>query len=65
MIDPGRRRRDEDNANGVSMGWAGMAQYRDPLEQSLGIPVVEPSQAAASMAIGRITLGQSHRTKGS
>jgi Asp/Glu/hydantoin racemase len=65
MIETGRRMRDEDNANVLIMGCAGMAQYRDPLEQSLGIPVVEPSQAAVSMAIGRITLGQSHRTKGS
>jgi Asp/Glu/hydantoin racemase len=39
------------------MGCAGMAAYRDPLEQALGIPVVEPTQAATTMALGRVRLG--------
>jgi Asp/Glu/hydantoin racemase len=36
------------------MGCAGMARYRDGLQQELGVPVVEPTQAAVSMAIGRV-----------
>ena len=57
MIAAGRRLRDEHGAQVVVMGCAGMASFRDPLQQALGMPVVEPSQAAASMAIGRVALG--------
>lgn len=39
------------------MGCAGMAQYRDELENAVGLPVVEPTQAATAMAIGRVRLG--------
>jgi Asp/Glu/hydantoin racemase len=38
------------------MGCAGMARYRDGLQRELGIPVVEPTQAAVAMAIGRVRL---------
>jgi Asp/Glu/hydantoin racemase len=38
------------------MGCAGMARYRKPLQDELGIPVVEPTQAAVAMAIGRVRL---------
>jgi Asp/Glu/hydantoin racemase len=41
------------------MGCAGMARYRDRLQRHVGLPVVEPSQAAVSMAIGRSRLGWS------
>ncbi|MDG4647749.1 aspartate/glutamate racemase family protein [Roseibacterium sp. SDUM158017] len=53
--------RDRDGADVLVMGCAGMARYRDPLEAALGIPVVEPCQAAVAMALGRIPLGQTHR----
>jgi allantoin racemase len=39
------------------MGCAGMARYRGRLQSALGIPVVEPTQAAVTMAIGRVRLG--------
>lgn len=61
MIATGRRLRDEDGADVLIMGCAGMARYRAVLEAEIGMPVVEPCQAAVSMAIGRIMLGQSHR----
>lgn len=57
MLETGRRLRDERQAHVLVMGCAGMAAYRDPLEQALGIPVVEPTQAAVTMAIGRVRLG--------
>ena len=41
------------------MGCAGMARYRDRLQRHVGLPVVEPSQAAVSMAIGRTRLNWS------
>lgn len=46
-----------DGANSIVMGCAGMAQYRERVEQAAGIPVVEPTQAAVAMAIGRVRLG--------
>ena len=42
------------------MGCAGMARYRAPLQEATGLPVVEPCQAAVSMALGQIALGLSH-----
>lgn len=48
--------RDEAMADVVILGCAGMAAFRSDLERHLGIPVVEPSQAATAMAIGRVAL---------
>ncbi|WP_298926605.1 aspartate/glutamate racemase family protein [uncultured Ramlibacter sp.] len=56
MIATGRRLRDAHGADVVVMGCAGMAAYRDALQDAIGLPVVEPSQAAAAMAIGRVQL---------
>jgi Asp/Glu/hydantoin racemase len=56
LVDTGRRLVDEHGAHVVVMGCAGMAQYRKPLEDALGVPVVEPTQAAAGMAIARVRL---------
>ena len=56
MVHTGKRLRDEKGANVIVMGCAGMALYRNPLQDALGIPVVEPSQAAAAMAIGRVQM---------
>src|ERR1700746_2618488 len=52
MIDVGRRLRDAHGADVLVMGCAGMARYRDDLEEATQIPVVEPTQAAVTMAIG-------------
>jgi allantoin racemase len=57
MIDVGRRLRDQDGADVLVMGCSGMAPYRAELEEAVQIPVVEPTQAAVAMAIGRIHLG--------
>jgi Asp/Glu/hydantoin racemase len=51
--------RNDDGADVLIMGCAGMARYRDRLQRHVGLPVVEPSQAAVSMAIGRTRLGWS------
>lgn len=61
MIEIGRRLRDEDGADVLIMGCAGMAGYRSALETALGLPVIEPCQAGAALAIGQIRLGLSHR----
>jgi len=57
MLEVGKRLRDEHGADVIVMGCAGMARYRKPLQDAVGIPVVEPTQAAVSMAIGRVRLG--------
>jgi allantoin racemase len=57
MIDVGRRLRDGHGAEVLVMGCAGMARYRADLEEAVRIPVVEPTQAAVTMAIGRVRLG--------
>jgi allantoin racemase len=61
MTEVGQTLRDEHGADVLVMGCAGMAPYREPLEKALGIPVVEPTQAAVTMAIGRVRLGWNGR----
>ncbi len=56
MIEVGTRLRDEDGADVLIMGCAGMAQYRNVLQDRLQMPIIEPCQAAAAMALGRIAL---------
>ena len=51
MMATGRALRDEDGADVLVLGCAGMARYRERLEDALGIPVVDPVQAAVGMAI--------------
>ncbi len=57
MTNVGARLRDEHDADVIVMGCAGMAALRNPLEEKLGIPVIEPVQAAVSMAMGAVALG--------
>ncbi len=57
MIEIGAALRDRHGADVLVMGCAGMARYRRELEQAVGVPVVEPTQAAVTMAIGRVRLG--------
>ena len=59
MVDVATALRDVHGANVIVMGCAGMARYRKPLQDALGLPVVEPSQAAVGMAIARVRLGWS------
>jgi len=54
MIEVGRELRDEDAADVIVMGCAGMARHRQSLEAALGVPVIDPTQAAVAMAIGAV-----------
>jgi len=56
LLQVGRRLRDQHQADVLVLGCAGMAAYRGWLQEQLRVPVVEPTQAAAAMAIGRIRL---------
>jgi Asp/Glu/hydantoin racemase len=64
MTDCGRELRDVHGADVIVMGCAGMTKYRPILEAALSIPVVEPTQAAVTMAIGRARLGGTAKTFG-
>jgi allantoin racemase len=56
MAEVGKALREQNGADVVVMGCAGMARYRKPLQDEIGIPVVEPTQAAVGMAIARVRL---------
>jgi allantoin racemase len=55
MIQVGAELRDIDGADVVVMGCAGMARHRKALEAALGIPVIDPVQAAVTMAFGTLS----------
>jgi allantoin racemase len=46
-----------DGADVLVLGCAGMARHRRALEEELGCPVVEPTQAAVAMALGVLCCG--------
>lgn len=52
----GEALRDTAMADVVILGCAGMTAFRTDLEQHLGLPVIEPCQAAVAMAIGQVAL---------
>jgi len=57
MVETGRALRDLDGADALIMGCAGMAAFRAEIEAATGLPVVEPCQAGAALALGQIALG--------
>ena len=56
MTEVGSELRDKDGADVLVMGCAGMARHRQALEDALGIPVIDPTQAAVTMAIGVVSV---------
>ena len=52
----GRKLKDNSGASVLILGCAGMARYRLGLQESLGMAVVDPSQAAVSMAVSAVLL---------
>jgi allantoin racemase len=59
----GARLRDQAMADVLILGCAGMTAFRTDLEHHLGLPVVEPCQAATAMAIGRVALQKTRQDK--
>jgi Asp/Glu/hydantoin racemase len=57
MTEVGGRLVAEHGADVLIMGCAGMARYREPLEERLGVPVLDPSQAAVAQAVAAVRLG--------
>lgn len=58
MVAVGQALRDRDGADVLVLGCAGMARYRDRLADAVGLPVVDPTQAAVGMAITAIRLAR-------
>jgi allantoin racemase len=56
LVATGMALRDRHGADVLVLGCAGMAGYRARLERAVGVPVVEPTQAAVTMALGRVRL---------
>ena len=54
MLAVGRTLRDQDGADAIVLGCTGMARHRAPLETELGVPVIDPTQAAVAMAMGAV-----------
>jgi allantoin racemase len=54
MTEVGRELVEKDGADVLVMGCAGMARHRRPLEEALGVPVIDPTQAAVTMAIAAV-----------
>ncbi|MEM0987616.1 MAG: aspartate/glutamate racemase family protein [Pseudomonadota bacterium] len=57
LLAAGRTLVDQDGADVIVLGCAGMARHRKGLEAALGCPVIDPTQAAVSMAIGTVLDG--------
>jgi allantoin racemase len=56
LCEVGKELRDLDGAETIILGCAGMAAHRLPLAKYLKIPVIDPVQAATSMAMGAVLL---------
>lgn len=56
MIEVGAQLKERDGAGVIVMGCAGMARHRRPLEDALGVPVIDPTQAAVAMAVGTVSV---------
>ena len=56
LVEVGAALRDQDGADTIVLGCAGMATHRAGLEAELGVPVIDPVQAAATMAVGNVLL---------
>lgn len=57
LVAVGRQLVTEDGARSVILGCTGMAKHRHALECELGVTVIEPTQAATSVALGALSLG--------
>jgi len=51
IIETGRELIDEDGAEALVLGCAGMARHRQAAEEALGVPVIDPVLAAATLAV--------------
>jgi Asp/Glu/hydantoin racemase len=59
LVEVGRALVAEDGAGAVILGCAGMARYRRRLEAELGVPVIDPTQAAVGLALAALFAARS------
>lgn len=59
LVQVGRALREQDRADVLITGCAGMAKYRRDLAAAVGCPVIDPTQAAVVMALGAVLLDAS------
>ncbi len=57
MISTARRLKQEHGSDVIIMGCAGMARYWQRLQAAIGVPVIEPTRSAVTMAIGEVMVG--------
>ena len=57
LVAVGTELRDQDGANTILLGCAGMASHRAALEERLETPVIDPVQSAVTMALGLVAIG--------
>jgi Asp/Glu/hydantoin racemase len=55
LVDVGRTLRDVHEADVLVLGCAGMASFRRAVEDALETPVLDPTQSAVAMALGRLS----------
>lgn len=58
MVEVGRALIETQGADVLIMGCAGMTHFRADIEAALGIPVIDPSQAAGTQALAALRLSQ-------
>lgn len=56
LVEVGTELRDLDGADVIILGCAGMARHRLALQEKLGLPVIDPTQAAVAQALGTVLL---------
>ncbi len=54
LIAAGKALRDEEGAGSLLFAGAGLARYVEPLEQAVGLPVVDPTQAAFGIVLAQV-----------
>jgi allantoin racemase len=59
IVEVGTELRERDGADVLILGCASMGGYRPEIERRLGLPVVDPAQAAVMRAISLVSLGYS------
>lgn len=59
MTEVGEQLKRDDGADVLVLGCAGMARYRADLEDRLGLPVIDPTQAAAGQALTALSVARS------
>lgn len=56
VVRTGMKLRDEDAADVVILGCAGLGSYRAAMEEMLGLPIVDPVQAGVALAVTNLDL---------